>query len=200
MSDIDPEDRHGNLSPVSRTRRGASPADRSGTPGSRIWVMMLIGIAIVGVVSQIGGSVSPACSRCFRTLSARRFGLGRGKRRLVAGRPLRGAERIGETLRRASGLERLLLARIGRPAAEIDDLERGAHPPVRPSRGARDKCLRRAQVPARKRRLASRQQHVAAAKRAHLAHQFARGGIVHRQGLRVGHGQRKARRAAAAPP
>ena len=47
----------------------------------------------------------------------------RRKRRLVAGGVLGGVQRIGEARLRASRRERLLLARIGCPAREIDDLE-----------------------------------------------------------------------------
>src|SRR5262245_12687646 len=101
-------------------------------------------------------------------------------------------ERVGEALRRASGPKRLLLTRVRRPSRQIDDFERGADPTVlRRVALAIDRLGARKRL-ARQRRLAAREQNIAAAERTHLAHQLARRGINYAQSLRVGDGKREA--------
>ena len=50
---------------------------------------------------------------------------------LLAGPDLDDAERVGEARLGGAGAQGLLLAGVGRPAGEPDELECGAQPPVR---------------------------------------------------------------------
>ena len=106
---------------------------------------------------------------------------------------LLGVQRVGEPRGGGAGLERLLLARMRRPAAEIDDLEGGADLAAWGAVVLAIDGFGAFERPARERRLAPRRQHVAAAHRPKLAHQRAGVGVVHRQRLAVGHGKCEAR-------
>src|SRR5262245_60998223 len=113
--------------------------------------------------------------------------------RLVPGRLLFGAERIGKAARGTSRLQRFLLARIGSPAGEIDDLECRAHASVGERVAFAVKGFGPFERLALKRLARAREKHVAAAERADLAHQFARVGVGEGEGFGIGDGKREAR-------
>src|SRR4029453_917822 len=113
--------------------------------------------------------------------------------RLIPGRLLLGAERIGKATRRAPGPQRLLLARIGSPAGEIDNLERRAHPAIGQGVALAVKGFGPLEGLALKRPSRARHKHVAAAEGADLAHQFAGARVGNGERLGIGDGKSEAR-------